>query len=98
MHLASTCSSVWECGANRVFLTEIFFMFSDCFNVLMLKIIFKKIKKNYFNTFLTKKYFKLSLLPQFQTYGVQFSVFQARTTWSLKNTSSKNLAPFAFGC
>jgi len=32
-------------------------MFSDHFNVLMLKIIFKN-KKYYFNIFLNKKYFK----------------------------------------
>jgi len=35
-----------------------FFMFSDYFDVLILKIIFKN-KKNYFNIFLNKKYFEL---------------------------------------
>jgi hypothetical protein len=33
-------------------------MFSDYFDVLILKIIFKN-KKNYFNIFLNKKYFEL---------------------------------------
>jgi len=33
-------------------------MFSGRFDVLMLKIIFKKLKKYYFNIFLDKKYFE----------------------------------------
>ena len=36
------------------------------FNVLMLKLIFKKIKKNYFNAFLNKKYFKKQLISHSQ--------------------------------
>ena len=60
-----------ERGANRVFKNFDFFVlkiknkiiFSDRFVVLMSKIIF--LKKNYFNVFLSKKYFKS--LPQYQT-------------------------------
>ena len=33
-------------------------MFSDRFDVLISKIIFKKINKNYFNTFLSEKHFE----------------------------------------
>jgi len=33
-------------------------MFSDHFNILVLKIFFKKIKKYYFNISFSKKYFK----------------------------------------
>jgi hypothetical protein len=62
---------VWKHGANRVlknfknflfFLFKInFFIFLNYFNELIIKIIFKKIKKNYFYTFLNKKkHFKLS--------------------------------------
>jgi hypothetical protein len=36
-------------------------MFLDCFNMLILKIIFKN-KKYYFNIFIYKKYFKKYLL------------------------------------
>jgi hypothetical protein len=42
------------------------FIFSDCFDVLMLKINFFK-KKQYFNVFLSEKHFELPSLPQFQT-------------------------------
>jgi hypothetical protein len=40
------------------FIKLIFFMFSGDFDAFMLKIIFKKLKKYYFNVFLSKKYFK----------------------------------------
>jgi hypothetical protein len=52
---------VWECDVNHVFKNfefffvknNVFLMFSDRFDVLILKI-----KKYYFNAFLNKKYFK----------------------------------------
>jgi len=37
---------------------NIFFVFLDYFDALMSKIIFKKIKKYYFNTFISEKHFK----------------------------------------
>jgi hypothetical protein len=43
-----------------------FLMFSDHFDVLISKIIFKNIKKHYFNVFWNEKYFKKQLLPHFQ--------------------------------
>ena len=46
-------------------------MFSD--HVLRLELIFKKLKKIYFNIFLNKKYFKSLLLPQFQTHPLILS-------------------------
>jgi len=42
-------------------------MFLNSFDTLMLKIIFLKIKKLYFNVFLSEKHFEPSLLPQSQT-------------------------------
>jgi hypothetical protein len=44
-----------------------FFIILDCFDVLMLKIIFKN-KKFYFNIFINKKHFELQPLSQFQAY------------------------------
>jgi hypothetical protein len=41
-------------------------MFSNRFNTLTLKIIFKKLKTYYFNVFLNKKYFKPQSLSQSQ--------------------------------
>jgi hypothetical protein len=42
-------------------------MFLDCFDVLISKIFFKKIKKLYFNVFLNEKHFEPPPPPQFQT-------------------------------
>jgi hypothetical protein len=42
-------------------------MFSNGFNILILKMIFKKIKKHHFDAFLCEKYFEPQPLPQFQT-------------------------------
>jgi hypothetical protein len=51
----------------NVFLFQIhIFIFSDRFNVLILKIIFKN-KKYYFNVFSSEKHFELQLLLHFQT-------------------------------
>jgi hypothetical protein len=52
-------------------------MFSDCFDMLMSKIILKKLKKKlHFNIFLNEKNFELSLLPQSQTHSsLGFSIF-----------------------
>jgi len=50
---------VWCKKFEFYFLFKIFFyIYSDYFDVLVLKIILKN-KKNYFNIFLNKKYFKL---------------------------------------
>jgi len=57
----------------------IFFMFLDHFDVLILKIILKKLKKYYFNIFLNKKYFKLQSLPYFH---FQTSKLGSRTSWN----------------
>ena len=43
-------------------------MFLDCFDLLISKIIFKKIKKYYFNIFINKKHFKSQPLSHFQTH------------------------------
>ena len=40
-------------------------MFLDHFDTLILKIIFLKLKKHYFNIFLSKKHFKKQLQPYF---------------------------------
>jgi len=45
-------------------------MFLDCFNILILKIIFKN-KKNYFDIFLSKNYFEKQLLQHFQTHPLE---------------------------
>jgi len=37
-------------------------VFLDCFDLLILKINFKKLKKYYYDIFLNKKYFKKQLL------------------------------------
>jgi len=65
---------IWKRGVNRVFLKKfnflfkiIFFMFLNSFDMLILKIIFLKIKKLYFNVFLSEKHFEPSPLPQSQT-------------------------------
>jgi hypothetical protein len=42
-------------------------MFLDHFDVLMSKIIFKKLKKNYFNAFSSKKHFAKQPQPQPQS-------------------------------
>jgi hypothetical protein len=54
-------------------------MFLDHFDVLILKIILKKLKKYYFNIFLNKKYFKLQSLPYFH---FQTSKLGSRTSWN----------------
>jgi hypothetical protein len=67
---------VWKRGANHVpsnfgkklFKMNFVFIFSDCFDVLMSKIIFKN-KKNYFNVFLSEKYFEPSPLLQLQIHN-----------------------------
>ena len=56
---------IWECDVNHVFKNfefffvknNVFLMFSDRFDMLILKI-----KKYYFNILLNKKYFKSQLL------------------------------------
>jgi hypothetical protein len=40
------------------FIKNYFFILSDPFNMLILKIIFKKLKKYYFDVFLNEKHFK----------------------------------------
>jgi len=42
---------------NNFFYFKVLFMFLDCFNALISKIIFKKYKKYYFNIFINKIYF-----------------------------------------
>jgi len=44
----------------------IFFLFLDCFGILISKIYFKKLKKYYFNIFYIKKHFKKQFLPRFK--------------------------------
>jgi hypothetical protein len=51
-------------------------MFLDGFDMLMSKMIFKKMKKLHFDAFLSKKHIEPSLLPQSQTspnYQIQMS-------------------------
>ena len=43
-------------------------MFLDRFDLLMLKIFFKKLKKLHFDSFLNEKHFELPLLPQSQIH------------------------------
>jgi len=49
-------------------------MFSNYFNVLILKIIFKKIKIYYFNIFLNKKYLK-KLVSHISFYHCSASIY-----------------------
>jgi hypothetical protein len=57
-------------------------MFSYRFDVLMLKIIFFKIKKLYFHVFLSKKYFEPLSLPQSQTLWLV--LFPLSNLWTKK--------------
>jgi hypothetical protein len=42
-------------------------VFSDRFNALISKIIFKKLKKNHFDAFSSEKHFEKQSSPHFQT-------------------------------
>jgi hypothetical protein len=48
---------VWTLFLKKIGFNLIFFMFSDRFDMLMLKIIFKN-KKYYFDAFINENYFK----------------------------------------
>jgi hypothetical protein len=67
VHEHRDISLIWEHGSNHVLLKFNFvclnflYIFLDRFNILMLKIIFLKIKKYYFNIFLNKTHFKPKL-------------------------------------
>jgi len=60
-----------------------FYIFMDCFNLLILKIIFKN-KKNNFNTFLNKKYQQSSLLNHKHTLLLLYTPFYLTSKLHLK--------------